>query len=96
MNQTCSICKETLDHMLKCRCTRTDSVRHRSQHRGCPKCGGTSVSFSTISTTGGLLSRMLDVQNQCFEAVSCNGCGYTEFYKSNSSDTHNLIDLFFS
>ncbi|WP_134685077.1 zinc ribbon domain-containing protein [Brevibacillus migulae] len=96
MNQTCSICKETLDHLLKCSCTRSHSVRHASGQKGCPKCGGTSASTAAVSTTGGLLSRMMDVQNHSFVAVSCDRCGYTEFYKSNGSPFTNLIDLFFS
>ncbi|SFR60832.1 Predicted nucleic-acid-binding protein, contains Zn-ribbon domain [Halogeometricum rufum] len=45
-----------------------------------------------VATTGTGLSRLVDVQNRQFKAVSCTRCGYTEFYRTGGSDA--LLDLF--
>ena len=63
-----------------------------ADERGCPKCGHTETEMDTISTTGGGLSKLLDVQNRRFTVVSCVNCGYAELYKGRSSG--NLADLF--
>ncbi|MGO0062530.1 zinc ribbon domain-containing protein [Brevibacillus fluminis] len=101
MLDVCQICKERLDHHMQCSCTRRKAVTtiksdQNSEAKGCPKCGGSSVSISEMSATGGMLSRMFDVQHQQFEVVSCDRCGYSEFYKRNSSFGKSLLDLFFS
>ena len=45
----------------------------------CPKCHNGSYETGTIRTTGGGLSRFLDIQNQQFSHITCDSCGYTEF-----------------
>ncbi|WP_247729752.1 zinc ribbon domain-containing protein [Halovivax limisalsi] len=60
--------------------------------RGCPKCGHTETETDEISTTGGGLSKMFDIQNRSFQVVSCTNCGYSELYRGQSSG--NMIDLF--
>lgn len=99
MLNVCHICNEKLDHNMQCNCTKRIAVTRKGageRKKGCPKCGGTSVSISEMSATGGMLSRMLDVSYQQFEVVSCDGCGYSEFYKKSGSLGKNLLDLFFS
>ena len=59
----------------------------------CPKCGCTSYEADTIQTTGGNLSRILDIQNKRFTTVSCTNCGYTELYKAHSSTGMSILDL---
>jgi hypothetical protein len=59
---------------------------------GCPKCGHTEAEVDDIATTGNGLSRLFDVQNRRFRAVSCARCGYTEFYRGRSPDE--IVDLF--
>jgi hypothetical protein len=49
--------------------------------------------MDTISTTGSGLSKMFDIQNRKFTAVTCTNCGYTELYRAQSSG--DLVDLFF-
>jgi predicted nucleic-acid-binding Zn-ribbon protein len=61
---------------------------------GCPKCGHTEAEVDKISTTGGGLSKLFDIQNRGFKTVSCTSCGYTELYKSNAGSS-NLLDVFF-
>lgn len=59
---------------------------------GCPKCGHTEAELDDIATTGDGISRLLDVQNRRYRAVSCTRCGYTEFYKGRRPNE--VIDLF--
>jgi len=59
---------------------------------GCPKCGHTEAEVDDIATTGNGVSRLIDLQNRRFRAVSCTRCGYTELYKGRSPNE--VIDLF--
>jgi uncharacterized protein len=58
----------------------------------CAKCAGTEFSTSTVSTTGGAFSRMIDFAAHEFTAVSCDHCGYTELFRSHSTGLANLLD----
>ncbi len=60
----------------------------------CVKCGNGEHEVDTISATGGFLSRMFDVQNKKFSAVTCTNCRYTEFYKADTNMLGNIFDLF--
>ncbi|MFO7840595.1 MAG: zinc ribbon domain-containing protein [Fidelibacterota bacterium] len=60
----------------------------------CPKCGNRQYELDEIRTTGGRLSKFLDVQNKKFTAVVCERCKYTEFYRARSSMLGNIFDLF--
>jgi len=61
--------------------------------RGCPKCGHTDAETDSISTTGGGLSKLMDVQTRGFRTVTCSNCGFTELYKSDAGAS-NLVDVF--
>jgi uncharacterized protein len=60
----------------------------------CPKCGSRQYELDEIRTTGGAISKLLDVQNKKFTAVTCAKCKYTEFYKARTSMLGNIFDLF--
>ena len=60
----------------------------------CPKCQNESYETGEIRTTGGGLSRFLDVQNQKFTHITCVNCGYTEFFKRQSGKIGNILDMF--
>ncbi len=62
---------------------------------GCVKCGSTDAESKDVAMTGSGLSKMFDVQNNQFTVVSCKKCGYSEFYKKDSSLGSNILDLFF-
>ena len=47
----------------------------------CTKCHGQSVKTGVIRTTGGGLSRFLNVQTHKFEYISCVKCGYTDLFR---------------
>ncbi|MDS0222676.1 zinc ribbon domain-containing protein [Haloarcula sp. S1AR25-5A] len=59
---------------------------------GCPKCGHETAEVDEIATTGAGLTKLFDVQNRQFKAVTCAKCGYTEFYRGPSGDI--VVDLF--
>lgn len=60
---------------------------------GCPKCGHSDVETDSISTTGGGLSKLFDIQTRGFRTVTCTNCGYTELYRSDAGAS-NLADVF--
>jgi hypothetical protein len=62
---------------------------------GCPKCDHDEVDVGKISTTGGGLSKMFDIQTQGFRTVTCTNCGYTELYADTGSAASDLADVFF-
>lgn len=60
----------------------------------CSKCRGTEYSSGEIRTTGSGASRFLNLQNQKFAVISCNGCGFTELYRMHGSGIGNIFDIF--
>ncbi len=43
--------------------------------------------------TGGLLTKLLDIQNRKFSTVTCAQCRVTEFYAADSSALGNIFDF---
>lgn len=60
----------------------------------CMKCGNTGYIMGRISTTGGILTKIFNLQSNKFNTLSCGKCGYTELYKTNTSGLENVTDLF--
>ncbi len=60
----------------------------------CAKCGNTQYELDEIRTTGGALSKIFDVQNKKFTAVTCTQCKYTEFFKGDTNTLGNIFDFF--
>lgn len=60
----------------------------------CPKCQNDQYETDEISTTGGGLSKIFDVQNKKFTTVTCTECRYTELYQADSSTLGNILDFF--
>ena len=59
----------------------------------CAKCGNQGFETGQSRTTGGLLSKIFDVQNRKFTTVSCRRCHYTEFYNTDSSTLGSVFDF---
>lgn len=61
----------------------------------CSKCHGQSSKTGVIRTTGGGISRFLNVQTHKFEYVSCVECGYTDLFRiaDKGSGWKNFLDL---
>lgn len=60
----------------------------------CTKCGNTAYIPGRISTTGGILTKIFNLQSNKFNTLSCAKCGYTEIYKTNTSGIENVTDFF--
>ena len=60
----------------------------------CPKCKHTNFETGEIRTTGGILTKLFNVQNKKFTAVTCAQCRYTELFKPDSSALGNIFDFF--
>ena len=61
---------------------------------GWDTCGHTQTDVGTISTTGGGLSKMFDVQTNSFKVVSCTNCGYSELYRDDTAGSSDIVDVF--
>ena len=59
-----------------------------------PSVAATTTRRTEFRATGGNLAKIFDVQNKKFMTVSCQGCGYTELYKGDTSTLGNVLDLF--
>lgn len=60
----------------------------------CPKCKHTIFETEEIRTTGGILTKLFNVQNKKFTTVTCGQCRYTELFKTDSSALGNVFDFF--
>ena len=60
----------------------------------CPKCNNKSYTVAQMRATGGIWSKIFDVQTQKYTSVTCDNCKYTEFYKATTRAISNLFDLF--
>jgi predicted nucleic-acid-binding Zn-ribbon protein len=47
-----------------------------------------------MRVSGGFWSRIFDVQNKKYSAITCDQCGFTEFYKRDASTLGNVFDFF--
>ena len=59
----------------------------------CPKCGCTRYESDQFQATGGGFAKVFEVQNKRFVTITCEDCGYTELYKSDTSLGMNILDL---
>ena len=59
----------------------------------CVKCQNQTYDVVDVSTTSGMLSRMVNLQNRRFSAVVCQNCRYVEFYQTQSGALRNVADL---
>lgn len=60
----------------------------------CPKCGCDRYETDQFQATGGNFAKIFDIQNKKFITVTCCHCGYTELYKSQTSEGWNILDFF--
>ncbi|MCR6516479.1 MAG: zinc ribbon domain-containing protein [Clostridium sp.] len=59
----------------------------------CPKCKCNEFVSDQFQATGGNFAKIFDVQNKKFITISCKKCGFTELYRSSTSDGWNILDL---
>ena len=59
----------------------------------CAKCGHRECMVDEFRATGGILTKLLDIQSKRFTTVSCSQCKYTEIYRVESSKLGNVFDF---
>ena len=62
----------------------------------CTKCGGAEYSRNEMRAEGGLMSAAFDISTNRFTAVSCEGCGFTELYRTNTGTGSKIFDFLVS
>ncbi len=60
----------------------------------CAKCEHDVCEVAEMRATGGVLSKLFDIQNRKYSTVTCARCRYTEFYAVESSMLGNVFDFF--
>ena len=65
-----------------------------NQNFSCGKCKSGQVKTGELRTTGSGLSRFFNLQNQKYSTVSCENCGFTELYRTDSGGLGNVLDFF--
>jgi uncharacterized protein len=68
-------------------------AKKKTQSYECPKCSNKSFKSDEIRVTGSGFSRFFDVQNRKYIAISCENCGYTEFYNKKTSGISSMLDF---
>ena len=58
----------------------------------CEKCSNPSFTGEDVFLAG-RYGRFFDYQGKKFTAVTCDNCGYTEFYRQQSSRAGNILDI---
>jgi hypothetical protein len=61
----------------------------------CKKCGSENFRESEVRMSGGWLGSIFEIESKRFDTVSCENCGYTEFYSRKRSTGEKVADLFF-
>lgn len=59
----------------------------------CPKCGYQNYVSDQFQATGGNFAKIFDIQNKKFITISCENCGYTELYKSQTDSGMDILDF---
>ena len=60
----------------------------------CLKCGNTSYEQDQFQATGGLFTKLCNVQSKKFTTLTCTSCKFTEIYKGDTSTLANVLDFF--
>jgi len=47
-----------------------------------------------MRATGGIWSKIFNIQTQKYTSITCDNCKYTEFYKASTKAISNIFDLF--
>jgi predicted nucleic-acid-binding Zn-ribbon protein len=72
---------------------KAEIAERQKGHYKCPKCSHTGYEVGSMMSSTGSVASILDIEDSTYIAVSCMECGYTEFYKRQSSGAHILLDF---
>ena len=61
----------------------------------CPKCSHREYDLDEMRVAGSFWTKIFNIQNKKYSAVSCTKCSYTDFFKDQpASKLANVFDLF--
>lgn len=60
----------------------------------CVRCKHTDYETGELRATGGILSKIFDIQTRRFTTVTCARCRHTELFDAESSTLGNVFDFF--
>ena len=69
-------------------------MSEKTKNRKCSKCESTEFTVGQLRATGGLWTKLLNIQNLKFVTLTCKACGYTELYKKGTRSAENILDFF--
>jgi uncharacterized protein len=76
------------NHQIQFLCVKNISILKKKKH-----CENNTYMIDEIREVGNFISKVLNVQNRRFKTVTCNKCGYTEYYERSQSILANVLDL---
>ena len=63
-------------------------------HYTCVKCGHNTYTAGEIRVSGSFFTQAFNMQKERYDAITCNTCQYTEFYKITKRGTlANVLDF---
>lgn len=86
-----SIDKERFPDRVKV--IKSEIAKRQGNIYSCQKCNNKSYEIGEARISGSAVQAIFELEMNQFVSVSCLECGYTEFYKGNSSGITALIDL---
>ena len=91
--QKCGVAGEQLS--AKRQAERVFGMQERSEYKfECMKCNCNDFEVGQLRGKGGIFSAVFNFNNKRFYYISCNSCGFTEFYKRDLSGRQKALDLF--
>lgn len=60
----------------------------------CARCRNADYETGELRATGGILSKIFDIQTRRFTTVTCTRCRHTELFDAESSTLGNVFDFF--
>ena len=67
----------------------------KHQNWACPKCKTLDFEVSEMRVAGSFWTKIFNIQNKKYTAITCIQCSYTEFYKGKRTSTiSNVFDFF--
>eukprot|EP01080_Neovahlkampfia_damariscottae_P010470 gene10470-2992_t len=73
----------------------TNNSTHGTKYNfKCEKCGCTEYKTGETISVGGLISKILNIQTRRFSTLTCQTCGFTEFFERYQNPITNIIDIF--
>lgn len=68
-------------------------TEHQRTRWVCPKCQHVGADAGQSRQSSGALASLFDVEGLRFTTLSCNRCGYTEFYRADKSTLESIFDF---